>query len=157
MTIELPKHRQERLMEILHSIAPSQKQVSLQKWHQVLGKLRSMAIALPDIRGLFSLLQEAFRHEMHGRLHLNKGVHSCLRDFRWICKLLTQRPTSLIYKVTPSRQPHLLGAQDASGYQMGGVWLPNTLALRSQATDNALRPTLWRADFYNHITKQLVT
>eukprot|EP00546_Thalassionema_frauenfeldii_P019011 CAMPEP_0178904766 /NCGR_PEP_ID=MMETSP0786-20121207/5880_1 /TAXON_ID=186022 /ORGANISM="Thalassionema frauenfeldii, Strain CCMP 1798" /LENGTH=71 /DNA_ID=CAMNT_0020576255 /DNA_START=461 /DNA_END=676 /DNA_ORIENTATION=+ len=52
MTIELPKHRQERLMEILHSIAPSQKQVSLQKWHQVLGKLRSMAIALPDIRGL---------------------------------------------------------------------------------------------------------
>ena len=58
MTLELPPHRQQRLTEdILDSIPPHQKRVSLKKWHQVLGKLRSMSIALPGSRGLFSLLQ----------------------------------------------------------------------------------------------------
>jgi hypothetical protein len=47
MTIQLPQHRIDRLWEILHSIPQHQKRTSVKKWHQVLGELRSMSIALP--------------------------------------------------------------------------------------------------------------
>jgi hypothetical protein len=64
-TLEFPAHRICRLQEILDSILPSQKRVSVQKWHKVLGGLRSMSLALPGTRGLFSVLQEALQHQSH--------------------------------------------------------------------------------------------
>jgi hypothetical protein len=78
-TLELPAHRIDRLQEILDSILPSHKRVSVQKWHMVLGELRSMSLALPGTRGLFSVLQEALRHKSHNgkRLRLRRPV----RDF----------------------------------------------------------------------------
>ena len=54
MTIHLPPHRVERLAEILAIIPSTQKRTSLKKWHKVLGKLRSMALALPGARNMFS-------------------------------------------------------------------------------------------------------
>jgi hypothetical protein len=82
-TLELPAHRICRLQEILDSILPSQKRVSVQKWHKVLGELRSMNLALPDTRGLFSVLQEAPRHQSHDgkRLRLCRPVHDFMDDF----------------------------------------------------------------------------
>jgi hypothetical protein len=59
MTIELPQHRVERLAKILESMPRTHKRASVQKWQQVLGGLRSMSIALPGSKGLFSLLHEA--------------------------------------------------------------------------------------------------
>eukprot|EP00536_Pseudo-nitzschia_multiseries_P010183 jgi/Psemu1/25282/gm1.25282_g len=121
-TISLPPHRVARLHEILHSISPTQRHVPLKQWHQVLGELRSMALAIPGSIGLFSILQEAFRHQEPGRqrLRLTKRVHSFLRDFQWLANDLSHRPTS-IAKLVPDTFPATLGACDASGLGMGGV------------------------------------
>ena len=59
MTIHLPPHRVDRLWEILDSIPRTQKRTSAKKWHKVLGELRSMALALPGARNMFSRLQTA--------------------------------------------------------------------------------------------------
>ena len=54
MTIALPPHRVARLKEIVHSIPRTQQRVGVDKWHKILGELRSMALALPGAQGLFS-------------------------------------------------------------------------------------------------------
>ena len=59
MTIALPPHRVEQLKEIVHSIPRTQQRFGVDKWHRVLGKLLSIALALPGARGLFSQMQEA--------------------------------------------------------------------------------------------------
>jgi hypothetical protein len=53
MTLELPLP----LQAILNSVPCSKKRLTAKKWHKVLGKLRSMSVALPGSRGLFSQLQ----------------------------------------------------------------------------------------------------
>ena len=58
MTITLPPHRVALIKEIVSSIPCTQRRVGVDKWHRVLGKLHSMAIALPGARGLFSQMQE---------------------------------------------------------------------------------------------------
>ena len=70
-TIALPPHHIERLLETLESIAPDQRTISTKDWHKVLGELCSMLITLPDLVGLFSLLQEVLRHEDSTRPRLN--------------------------------------------------------------------------------------
>ena len=46
-------------MEILSAIPRSQKRIGVDKWHRFLVKLRSMEIALPGSRELFSYMQKA--------------------------------------------------------------------------------------------------
>jgi hypothetical protein len=174
----LPAHLKERLLEILESFPATQKRCSIKRWQKVLGELRSMSIPIPGSRGLFSLLQEALRHREPGsRLHLSRGVHDCLEDFRWICADLSARPTRL-YEIVPQPQPELLGTEDACGYGMGGVWFPASPHLqspRSTAVDTdeksgdvattppllsnspSLGPILWRAPFPKDVVQDLVS
>jgi hypothetical protein len=105
-----------------------QKRASIKKWQQILGKFRSMSIAIPGSRGLFSLLQEALRHQSDSRICLSQGVHDMLADLRWLAEDLSVRPTRL-YKIVPQKEPELRGAQDASGDSMGSVWFPSSTSL----------------------------
>ena len=66
-TIELPPHRIIRLNALLDSIAPDQRVIAVKQWHQILGELRSVYIAIQRPRGLFSVLQEALRHREKDR------------------------------------------------------------------------------------------
>jgi hypothetical protein len=59
LTLRLPPHRINRLAELLDSIPRSQHRTSVKKWHKVLGELRSMALALPGSRNIFSTMQNA--------------------------------------------------------------------------------------------------
>ena len=54
-----------------------------------------MALAIPVAKGLFSTLQEAFRHPKPdgNRLRLHKGVHDFLEDWRWLANNIADRPT----------------------------------------------------------------
>jgi len=162
MLLYLPPHRLERLNEILNSIPPTRKRVPLRDWHKILGELRSMSVALPGSRGLFSLLQEAFRHkDKHSRIRLSPAVHSVLDDFRWLARALAERPTRL-QELVPL-PPTLVGAHDASGYQAGGVWLPNPEAVPRpcRATTGPAAspppPIVWRMDFPKATVSELVT
>ena len=93
MTIALPPHRVARLKEIVHAIPRTQWRVGVDKWHKNLGELRSMALALPGARGLFSQMQEALCHVRIKRVTLSPGVHNALDDFKWLAEDVAKRPT----------------------------------------------------------------
>jgi hypothetical protein len=82
-TIKLPPHRLERLHEILASFPTSQHRTSRRKWQQLLGELRSMVLAIPGGRGLFSQLQSVLTHSENPKpfdhLRLSRPVHDRLR------------------------------------------------------------------------------
>ncbi len=161
MTISLPSHRQARLQEILDSIPATQKRLSVKKWHKVLGELRSMTVAIPGSRGMFSLLQEALRNVTCNRIRLSKGVHHCLEDFRWLSADLAARPTRL-YEIIEQDTPILIGAGDSSGQGTGGVWFPSGPIQERARTvasidSQPFQPILWRARFPPDIVKSLVS
>jgi hypothetical protein len=171
MTLTLPPRRLARLQELLDSIPPTRKRLSIDTWHKLLGELRSMSLALPGSRGLFSHLQQALRTRKGTRLRLTPAFHRALDDFRWIHSQLASRPTRL-YELVPTA-PTLHGTHDASGSGAGGVWLPHSTAVpRHQylllADDDAptgLRsvcpttpvPIVWRATFPPAVQRALVS
>jgi hypothetical protein len=171
MTIALPESRAQRLKELLDDIPRTQQRLSEEKWHTVLGELRSMTLALPGARGLFSLLQEAFRHKHKHRIRLSAGVHDALDDFRWLHRDLANRPTRL-YEIVPSA-PTIVGSHDASGHGAGGVWFPTATAVPRQATywapprlpdgpqvtatSAVAAPVVWRTTFPPDIVTDLVS
>ena len=93
MTISLPHHRVERLKEIVSSIPCTQHRVGVDKWHRVLGELRSMALALHRARGLFIQMQEALCHLKLKRVTLSTGVHESLEEFKWLAEDVANWPT----------------------------------------------------------------
>ena len=150
-TITLPTHRVERLNEILDSIQPKQRTITTKEWHKVIGELRSMSIALPGSAGLFSVLQEAFRHEEldRPRLRLTKTLHGFLQDFKFLANDIAARPTK-IAELIPDDVPATLGACDAAKTGMGGVHF-----VPADAGD--IVPLLWRSPFPEWICDRLVS
>ena len=153
MTIHLPPHRVERLAEILASIPITQKRTSVKKWHKVLGELRSMALALPGARNLFSQMQHALTNKVKGRVNLNKGVHQAVEDFRWLLSDIVNHPTS-IAKLVPLL-PSAEGHHDASGLGAGGVWFPADHLVPREGFEN--KPVVWRLKWPQYIIDKLVT
>ncbi|KAL3816142.1 hypothetical protein ACHAXA_001629 [Cyclostephanos tholiformis] len=123
MTISLPPHRAARLLEVLDSFPPTQKRTSPNRWHAALGELRSMALALPGARNIFSSMQNALTTaQSKNRIALGKGVHDALNDFRWMHENISTRPTR-IAELIPL-PPVAAGHHDASGKGAGGIWFP---------------------------------
>jgi hypothetical protein len=151
MTVELPPHRVERIFELLDSVTPGQRRISTNKWQKLLGELRSMVLAIPGGRGLFSVLQEVLKHRCDNgsRVRLTSGVHSVLHDFRGLSRDLARRPTR-IAELVPASLPAILEAQDAAGQGMGGVHffpLPH----------GDVQPLLWRSPFSREVQSRLIT
>ena len=153
MTISLPEHRVERLAEILASIPVTQKRTSVRKWHKVLGELRSMSLALPGSRNLFSHMQHAMSSKLKGRVNLNKGVHGALEDFRWMLDDIKKRPTRIaeLVPLLSSAEGH----HDASGHGAGGIWFPSDHLIAREGFDN--QPIVWRLKWPQYIIDRLVT
>ena len=154
MTIQLPQHRVDRLVEVLSSIPPHQKRTSVKKWHSILGELRSMALALPGSRNMFSRLQNALSQSDGNRISLKKGVHQALEDFRWLANDISSRPTRIaeLVPLLSSAEGH----HDASGLGAGGVWFPSaSLHPRQGYLPNV--PVLWRYQWPQEIVDRLVT
>lgn len=153
-TVALPQHRVDRLFEILDSIPSSQKRTSVKKWHKILGELRSMALAMPGSRNMFSHMQHALRHKVKGRISLSKGVHQALSDFRWMAEDISNRPTR-IAEIIPL-PPSCLGDHDASGSGAGGAWFPSSQVntRHNHAPDTAIA---WRLQWPPDITAALVS
>jgi hypothetical protein len=149
-TVELPPHRLQRLSELLDSIPSHQHRTSRRKWQQLVGELRSMVLAIPGGRGLFSQLQSVLVHSVDAkpsdRLRLSPAVHDQLADLRWLASELASRPTRWAEIVDST--PTFLGTVDASGLGMGGTWLP---------VADGLAPLCWRLPFDTAVTDRLVT
>ena len=157
MTIHLPQHRVDRLAEILASIPATQKRISIKKWHKVLGELRSMSLALPGARNMFSQMQKALSSCPKTRVALTRGVHQALDDFRWMHKDIAGRPTRIAELVPLLASA--LGYHDASGQGAGGVWFPHeSLAPRAHPTAApSSDPIVWRLQWPQDIIDSLVT
>jgi hypothetical protein len=65
-TIALPPHRADRLLALFHELR-DRKRVSVKRWQIFLGELRSMVLAIPGGKGLFSTLQHGFHYTDKGR------------------------------------------------------------------------------------------
>jgi hypothetical protein len=150
-TISLPAHRRERIVAILDSVSPTQKRISLKKWQQILGELRSMAIAIPAAIGLFYVLQAALKNKTTDgqRVRLTRHTHAFLEDFRWLSGDVASRPTN-IAEIVPDVVPSTRGACDASKKGMDGVhFVP--------ANQGPLIPLLWRASWPLSVQQRLVS
>jgi hypothetical protein len=139
-----------RLLAILETIPRSQRRTSRQKWQELVGEIKSMAMALPGGRGLFSQLHSVLTYDSNpqpaDRLRLTTAVHDLLDDFRWHASTITSRPTR--WGELVDSQPVFRGAVDASGMGMGGVWLH---------AEDAAPPLLWRVQFPDAIVSRLVS
>jgi hypothetical protein len=149
-TIELPPHRIDRLNDILNGFTEQQHRTSRKKWQQLLGELRSMVLAIPGGRGLFSQLQSVLTYPTNAqpsdRLRLTPAVHDQLCDFRWLAKELASRPTR--WGELVDNDPSFLGTVDASGLGMGGIWLH---------CNNGTAPLMWRCHFDPSLQNQLIS
>ena len=147
--LHLPSAKKIRLNELLNSISPSQKRISVKKWQKLLGELRSMVWAVPGGEGFFSRLQTILKGCQHNkRLSLSPGTHAEIADWRTLATSLSTRPTSFS-EIVPT-YPHYIGPVDASGLGMGGVWFPP-----GDCPEDP--PLLWRASFPPKIVAQLIT
>ena len=170
MTLTLPPCRLQRLAALLADIPPTRKRLARDKWHQLLGELRSMSLALPGARGLFSHLQQAIHTQSRNRLRLTKAFHQALDDFRWLHQNLASRPTRL-YELVPTA-PTVAGTHDAAASGAGGVWLPDPSAVPRLQSLLTLRPgtstihsvcppipvpVVWRLAFPDQVSDRLIS
>jgi hypothetical protein len=112
-TISLPAHRLTRFRDILASIGPTQRRISLKKWQQVLGELCSMALAIPAAIGLFSVLKEALKANDGHQVRLTRHTDDFMQDFCWLVDDVGARHTS-IDELLPDHTPSTHGECDAS-------------------------------------------
>ena len=81
-----------------------------------------MVLAIPGGPEISSSLQDAIsKSTSEVRIRLNQSVHYFLSNFCLLASQLDLRPT-IISKIVPG-EPDYLGAADAAGVGMGGVWL----------------------------------
>jgi hypothetical protein len=146
-TLQLPPRRLLRLITILDELPRSKTRIATRRWQQIVGELRSMVLALPGLRGLFSLFQETLRHETKRRVRLTPHMHDFLDDLRWLVRDLHARPTRLREIIDTA--PGAIGASDAAASGMGGV-------LFIPARDGTITPLLWRSPFPRVIQQDLV-
>jgi hypothetical protein len=142
-TLQLPAHQYTRLCTIFDELRGA-KRVAIRKWHKVLGELRSMVVAIPGGRGLFSTLQTGFSHSDRHRVRIDADMRAQLDDFEALARDLHHRPTRLA-EIVPD-EPAGVGSCDAAGKGMGGVWFVDSGC-----------PVLWRAPFSAHIQNRLVS
>ena len=128
--------------------------------------LRSMALALPESRGLFSQMQEALCLVKDKRFTLSTGVHEALSDFKWLAEDVANCPTQM-YELVPLR-PTVDGYHDSSGYMCGSVVLPGPTAMprkfpplpstaRPSPKPNGSHPIVWRMPCPKEIVDSLVS
>lgn len=145
-TLELPERRQKKLIALLLDII-QRKRVTLLAWQKLLGELRFVSPGVAGSRGLFSILQVPLARKHKGRIRITRHIRFILETFLSLIQDLADRPTQLS-EIIPEK-PMVIGAMDACGYGLGGVFfaeghaprvwrdpVPAPLVARLVSTDN---------------------
>ena len=117
---------QKRVSDLLHqlNIAPSRRKIRRKQLEILIGKLRSMHLAIPGAIGHFYYLQQALTKATPKLAYMSNGFHKEIKYWQELVKNMDTRPTYLAEIV--QRHASALGFTDASGKGAGGVWLdPN--------------------------------
>ena len=145
-TIELPSHRADRLQTIITELL-AKRRLAFKTWQKLLGELRSMILALPGGRGLFSTLYTCYADGIQTkRIRINRPMRDALLDLRDLADDLLARPTRI--GELADTLPVAYGTADASGTGIGGVWL---------SADHNFQPFFWRSVFPPHVQSALVS
>jgi hypothetical protein len=146
MTIHLPQHRLEHILDI--TTAFLNKQLTTRKqWQKLLGELRSMTLALHSSTHLFSVLQHVLRGTSQ-KVRIPKVAQQALQDWQDMARNIAQRPVPITSLVPHA--PHYVSTSDALRDGMGGMWLPTRLTTDCQ-------PCVWRTPFHPAIKDNLVS
>lgn len=118
-TLQMKEKRVTKALDLLAEIQ-GRKRVSVKRWQQLIGVLRSLQPGMAGSEGHFSLLQDALIRQVDCRVRLTPEVHEQLEIFRDFLNGHTERPTSL-EELVPGCDLHV-GACDAAKDGRGGVW-----------------------------------
>jgi hypothetical protein len=146
MTIHLPQHRLERILDITTTFL-NKKITTRKQWQKLLGELRSMTLALHSSAHLFSVLQHVLRGTSR-KVRIPKVAHQALHDWQDVARNIARHPVPITSLVPHA--PHYVSTSDASQDGMGGMWLPTRLTTDCQ-------PCVWRAPFHPNIKDNLVS
>ena len=146
-TLELPPHRQERLLHVLSDVQ-NRKRISVRAAHKLVGELRSMLLAVSGGAGLLSNLQHALTHAKNHRVRLTRATRDQLADLLHLARDVTSRPTR-IAELFPTTPGFLTGATDAAKSGFGGVIPP------PRGTDHP--PIVWRVPLPPDLQARLVS
>ena len=117
-----------------------------------------MSLAVPGSDGFFSFLQHALKPNAK-RIKIMAPVCHQLLDFLWLAESVIDQPTHLA-EIVPT-PPTYYSTVNASGKEMGGVWLPPgkpaPLTARPPKSSLLHSPILWREPFPQDVTDNLVT
>ena len=98
--------------------------MSHKKLERLIGKFKSMHLAIPSAIGHFYHIQMALTTENRKTAYLPTAFHQDVTHWQLLCNRMKLRPTYLVEIV--QRLPTNLGYTDASYLGGGGVWLdPN--------------------------------
>mmetsp|Transcript_1284 Transcript_1284/g.2567 ORF Transcript_1284/g.2567 Transcript_1284/m.2567 type:complete len:585 (+) Transcript_1284:829-2583(+) len=142
-TLQMKPKRVEKALLLLTEVLQC-KRVSVKRWQQLLGVLRSLQTGMVGSEGQFSLLQDALVKQVGSRVRVTAAIKEQLKIF---CDFLTfnaDRPTTL-EELVPGRDLHV-GACDAAKAGRGGVWF----------TDDG-QAILWRAPYLPEVQKEVVS
>jgi hypothetical protein len=142
-TLQMKEKRVRKALDLLDEVLAC-KRVSVKRWQQVVGVLRSLQPGMSGSEGHFSLLQEALVQQVDCRVRLTPGVHEQLEIFRDLLHGHTKRPTTL-EELVPGIDLHI-GACDAAKDGRGGVWFTDE--------GNAI---VWREPYPEIVRREVVS
>ena len=142
-TLQMKEKRVRKALQLLDGVLAC-KRVSVKRWQQVVGVLRSLQPGMAGSEGHFSLLQDALVRQVDCRVRLSPEVHEQLEIFRDFLHGHTKRPTSLA-ELVPGIDLHV-GACDAAKNGRGGVWF----------TDNG-EAIVWREPYTPEVRQEVVS
>ena len=118
----IPNHREAHFKDILSAIPHTQKWIGVDKWHRVLGDLRSTELYLPGSLGFFFQIQESHHHIYGKMVTLTKSFHQALTYFLCLEEDMGWHKKR-VYKMVPLHTT-LYGYHIAFRYMCEGVVLP---------------------------------
>ena len=142
-TLELPLRRQKRILELLSEFI-SRKRCTLNSWQKLLGELRFVSPGVSGSRGLFGILQVPLVRKTKGRIRITRPIRLLLSTFKQLVEDLSSRPTHLSEII--AELPQVVGAMDACGYGLGGVFFAEHQA-----------PRVWREPLPSKLVQRLVS
>ena len=146
VTFQLPPCCLKELKSLL-TISPSQRRLPVSNPRSLIGKLRSMHLAVPGSIGHFFFIEEALtKVGMASKAYLSKALHRKIAHWQRLSTNFLARPCFLA-EVVP-RLPTALGFCDALGVGAGGVWIN---------PDGTGKNFVWRLQWLEDIVADLVT
>jgi len=118
-TLELPLRRQQRILSLLAEFL-GRKRCTLLSWQTLLGEPRFINPGVAGSQGLFGILQVPLVRKTKGRIRITRHICLLLTAFKQLVKDFASRPTHLSEIIV--ELPKVVGAMDACGYGLGGVY-----------------------------------